>query len=365
MFRVCVCGAGKIGRFVAVLLARSDEYHVMLIDQREPDAELQQLCELYPGLDYCQSALDSSEAIDTLLVRGGFHGLISCLPFTANLLLAQAAQYHNLHYFDLSEDRETQQAITKVAQDAQTVFVPQCGVAPGFVDVMAHHLLQQFDSLKSAKLSVGALPQQVSNPLHYELSWSIEGLINEYINPCEVISEGRILEVPALSELEILNLEGHQYEIFHTSGGLGTLTDYYQDALETLHYKTIRYPGHVDAVQKVFKAHQYDRKKLIHWFARNIPFTNQDMVLMYITVTGIIEHSLEERSFMRKWYPEPLDGIEWTAIQWTTASEIAAVCDMVMHMDQPLRGLVKHQDIPFDTLVQNRFMQYYNIVTRV
>ncbi len=363
MFKICVCGAGKIGRFVAVLLARSDEYHVMLIDQREPDSELQHLCELYPGLDYCQSSLDSSEVIDTLLMRGAFNGLISCLPFTVNLRLAQAAHRNNLHYFDLSEDRETQQAIAKVARGAQTAFVPQCGVAPGFVDVMAHHLLQQFDHLKSAKLSVGALPQQVSNSLHYELSWSIEGLVNEYINPCEVISKGRIVEVPALSELEILNLEGRQYEIFHTSGGLGTLADFYQDKIDELHYKTIRYQGHVDAIQKLFQAQQYDRKKIINWFAKNIPFTKQDMVLMYITVTGKIENNLEERSFMRKWYAKSLDDIEWTAIQWTTASEIAAVCDMVMDMDQPLRGLVKHQDIPFDRLVQNRFMDYYDIHT--
>lgn len=357
---ILVCGAGKIGSFVAVLLARQD-YQVTLIDARDLEAHDKTLFEAYPKISYKKLSVTDEAALDALCSQHTFAALVSCLHSTLNIPLANQALKQGMHYLNLSEDRETKAHIFKIGHQAQTAFVPQCGIAPGLVDIVAHHLMTQFDSLKSAKLSVGALPQQVSNPIHYELSWSIDGLVNEYINPCRVIEEGVDKEVAALSGLETLNIEGETYEMFHTSGGLGTLGDFYKDKLEDMHYKTIRYEGHVAAMQELFAGHNYEHDSLAAWFQEHIPFTNQDMVMMYVCVTGMIHNEFSERSFMHKWYPQECGGRSWSAIQWTTASEICALCDMVIQNPQRYRGLVQHQDVDYAELKANRFMQYYQL----
>ena len=356
MLQVMVCGGGKIGRFVAVLLARTRVYQVTLVDAQQPDDQLELLCRQYPSLKFMQLSVTDSVALQQLCEQQPFAAIISCLHSNLNIPLAEAALKYNLHYLNLSEDRETKAKIFELAKQAKTAFVPQCGVAPGLVDIVAHHVMQQFDEVKSATLSVGALPQQVNNPIHYELSWSIDGLVNEYLNPCRVIEAGVDKEVPALSGLDTLNIEGETYEMFHTSGGLGTLADFYKDQLQDMHYKTIRYEGHVKAMQDLFKKYNNDHHAIVDWYRENIPFTTQDMVLMYICVTGKIDREFTERSYVHKWYAKPLDGNDWSAIQWTTASEICALCDMVLINPKNFQGLIQHQDVDYELLQSNRFM---------
>ena len=211
MWQVMVCGAGKIGRFVAVLLARTGSYQVTLIDAQQPDTQLALLCRQYSSLIFLQLCVTDSAALQQLCEQHSFVALISCLHADLNIPLAKIALTYKLHYFNLSEDRQTKARISEFAKQAKTAFVPQCGIAPGLVDISAHHLMQQFDELKSATLSVGALPQSVNNSIHYDLSWSIDGLVNEYLNPCRVIEDGIDKEVPALSGLETLNIEGEVY----------------------------------------------------------------------------------------------------------------------------------------------------------
>lgn len=359
MLQIMVCGAGKIGRFVAVLLARTRNYQVLLVDAHEPDQQLARLCRQYPAIEFKQLSVTDVPQLEQLCEQHSLLALISCLHSELNIPLAQAALKYQLHYLNLSEDRETKARIFELASQATTAFVPQCGIAPGLVDVAAHQLMMQFDKLHSATLSVGALPQQVSNEIHYELSWSIDGLVNEYLNPCRVIEAGIDKEVPALSGLETLNLEGETYELFHTSGGLGSLADLYKDKLQELHYKTIRYQGHAAAMQQLFKKYHNDHQAIVDWFREHIPFTTQDMVVMYICVTGIIDEELTERSLVKRWFAQPLDGNQWTAIQWTTASEICAVCDMVLANPENYQGLIQHQDIDYELLMANRFMQWH------
>lgn len=360
MVQVLVCGAGKIGRFVAVLLARSGDYQVKLVDANQPDVALNALLSQYPAIEFQQLSVTDAAALMELCRKNEFNALISCLHSALNIPLAKIALEFKLHYFNLSEDRKTKAQILELAQQAQTAFVPQCGIAPGLVDIKAHHLMQQFDELTSATLSVGALPQQVSNSIHYQLSWSIDGLVNEYLNSCRVIEAGQDKEVPPLSELDILNHEGATFEMFNTSGGLGTLGDYYRDKIQYMHYKTIRYPGHVAAMRTLFKEHNFNHQSLVDWYRKHIPFTAQDMVVMYISVTGKMNGEFAERNYFHKWYARPLDGNCWTAIQWTTALEVVAVCDMILTHPQLHHGFVAHQDIDYDLLKVNRFMKWYD-----
>ena len=127
---------------------------------------------------------------------------------------------------------------------ASTAFIPQCGLAPGFISIVAADLARRFDTLDSVRMRVGALPAYPSNALNYNLTWSTDGVINEYIEPCEAIVDGRRVEVPALEEREEFSLDGVLYEAFNTSGGLGTLAETLEGQVRTLNYRTIRYPGH-------------------------------------------------------------------------------------------------------------------------
>src|SRR5690606_38815715 len=100
-----------------------------------------------------------------------------------------------LHYFDLTEDTKVTAEVKRIAKDAKTAFVPQCGLAPGFISIAAHHLMKKFDSVETVKMRVGALPENTSNALKYSLTWSTDGLINEYGNPCYAIEHKRQVEL--------------------------------------------------------------------------------------------------------------------------------------------------------------------------
>jgi hypothetical protein len=145
--------------------------------------------------------------------------IISGLPFYCNPGVARAARAANAHYFDLTEDVAVTRAVREIADGAATAFVPQCGLAPGFISIAAAELLRHFDEVRSVKLRVGALPQHPNNVLKYSLTWSTEGLINEYGNPCEAIVDGQLSAVQPLEGLEEIEIDGTLYEGGQTIDG--------------------------------------------------------------------------------------------------------------------------------------------------
>ena len=175
--------------------------------------------------------------------------VISSLPYYCNVAVAEAARRAGIHYFDLTEDVEVTRAVRRIAEGAAQAFVPQCGLAPGFISIAANELIGHFDELRTVKLRVGALPQHPNNVLKYSLTWSTEGLINEYGNPCEAIVDGRRIEVAPLEGLEEIEIDGTLYEAFNTSGGLGSLGETYGARTQNMDYKTMRYPGHCEQMR--------------------------------------------------------------------------------------------------------------------
>src|SRR6185312_1733843 len=127
------------------------------------------------------------------------------------------------NYFDLTEDTKTASAVTELSQHATTAFVPQCGLAPGFISIVANQLMQHFPSLDSVKMRVGALPINISNALQYSLTWSTDGLINEYGNLCQGIVNGKEVQLLPLDDLEEIKIDGLTYEAFNTSGAIRSL----------------------------------------------------------------------------------------------------------------------------------------------
>lgn len=166
--------------------------------------------------------------------------VISACPFFVNVSIAEAAKACGIHYFDLTEDVGTARRIAELADGAKIAFVPQCGVAPGAINIIGHYMAIRFDKTISVQLRVGALPLFPTNALKYNLTWSTHGLINEYCNPCEALQGGREVELLPLEGLEVFSFDGIDYEVFNTSGGLGTLSESLEGRVENLNYKTVR-----------------------------------------------------------------------------------------------------------------------------
>jgi saccharopine dehydrogenase-like NADP-dependent oxidoreductase len=352
MLDILLIGAGKIGETIADLLTACGDYRVTVCDRSTA-----QLAHVTRRRDLLPRVLDVTDPAELDAAMAGKFAVLSAAPFHLTTAIAEAAARAGIHYFDLTEDVASTQAVRALAADATGVFLPQCGLAPGFISIVGHDLAERFERLDSLRMRVGALPKYPSNALNYNLTWSTDGIINEYINPCEAVVDGEIRQVPAMEELEEFSLDGVRYEAFNTSGGLGTLCETLAGRVRTMNYRTIRYPGHRDIMKLLLQDLKLrDRRpvlKDILEFA--LPTTLQDVVVIFVTASGHRHGGLVQESYARKVYGRMLHGTERSAIQITTASAICAALDLVRERHLPNQGFVKQEQIALDVFLANRF----------
>jgi len=353
--KTILLGAGKIGETITHLLHSSGDYELTVADQDA--ARLAPIATL--GVRTAQADFASQDRLREL-IRGN-EIVVSASPFHLTPAIAEAAVASGAHYFDLTEDVESTRRVKALANGAFTALVPQCGLAPGFISVLAHSMTRSFDALRDVHMRVGALPVYPTNALKYNLTWSTDGLINEYCNPCEAIIDGRRIETLALEEIEAFSLDGVAYEAFNTSGGLGTLCDTLAGRVENLNYKTVRYPGHRDLVKMLIRDLRLGQRREIlkDVLEASVPMTHQDVVLVFVTVSGTREGRLTQESFAKKIYSATIDGRLYSAIQITTAAGICAMVDLLREGALPRRGFVRQEDADLERFLANRFGRYY------
>ena len=241
--KIALLGAGHIGQTIARLLHTSGDYQVSVLDKNP------QYLKVLANEGITTVRVDSEDTAALGAALRGKDAVVNALPYHLAITAAQLALEHGCHYFDLTEDVAATKAIKDMAQEAKTAFMPQCGLAPGFIGIVAHHLAKGFDSVQDVQMRVGALPAFPTNALKYNLTWSVDGLINEYCHPCEAIHGGESISALPLEGLEHFSLDGVEYEAFNTSGGLGTLCETWAGQVRNLDYKTVRYPGHRDLMK--------------------------------------------------------------------------------------------------------------------
>ena len=358
---VLVLGAGKIGALISGLLAESGDYRVQLADSKPGAAA--KVVQAH-GLDNLEAFdLDASDeaALTAHVKQHKPTAVVSGLPYFCNVVVAQVARDEGLHYFDLTEDVAVTEAVRELAQGSDKVFAPQCGLAPGFISIAANELIQHFDSLKSVKLRVGALPQHPNNVLKYSLTWSTDGVINEYGNLCKSIVDGREVDVMPLEGLEEIEIDGTLYEAFNTSGGLGSLGETYRDRVANMNYKTIRYPGHCEQMRLLMNGLKlnHDRETLKRILENSVPQTLQDVVIIYAAVTGMQDGELREENYVNKVYPQVVAGRLWSAIQITTAAGVCSVLDIVLSKPEQHGGFVAQEEFELPEILDNRFGRFY------
>ncbi|MDE2614318.1 MAG: saccharopine dehydrogenase NADP-binding domain-containing protein [Burkholderiales bacterium] len=354
--RITLLGAGHIGQTIARLLADCGDYAVTVVD-RSPQA----LAHI-AGPAVGTRAIDTAAGAELLAALRGQDAVINALPYHLATLAATAAREAGCHYFDLTEDVAATRAIKSLAADAPCAFMPQCGLAPGFIGIVANHLAQGFETLHDLKMRVGALPAFPTNSLKYNLTWSVDGLINEYCHPCEAIRDGERIEVLPLEGLEHFSLDGIEYEAFNTSGGLGTLCETLAGRVRNLDYKSVRYPGHSALMKMLLEELQLnkDQETLKTIMRRAIPSTMQDVVLVFVTASGMRDGHLVQEVFARKIFALRDDGEEpQSAIQITTAAGVCAAVDLFREGRLPQRGFVAQERIELPAFLANRFGRAY------
>jgi saccharopine dehydrogenase-like NADP-dependent oxidoreductase len=353
MSNVVILGAGKIGKAMARMLLQSGDYTVSLCDS-DPR---------YFGAltqDILRIVLDVKDEVALKEALSGADYVVSALPFFLNPGVAKAAAATKTHYFDLTEDVKTARAVYDISLNSDRLFMPQCGLAPGFISIVAHSLVNRFEESLDVHLRVGALPQFPENALKYNLTWSTDGLINEYCNPCESIVEGEMQDVLPLEGLEHFSLDGVDYEAFNTSGGIGSLCETLGGQVRNLNYKTVRYPGHRDMMQMLCQDLRLcERRDVFREIVEGgIAITHQDVVLIFVSVKGKRHGMLEQESFVKKIYADrDMDG--YSAIQKTTSAGLCALLDL--HRDGKLLqgGYVKPEIVKLEDFLENRFGSIY------
>lgn len=343
MKRIAVLGLGKIGKLACELLHESG-FDVTGYDARR----------ISTRLPVPVKVLDLADSSATANVLGNHDAVLSCLPYHLNKSVATGAHEAGIHYFDLTEDVPTTKAIMGLAKTSKGLMAPQCGLAPGLAGIVGAHLIAQFDECRSCRMRVGALPQHPSGLMGYSFNWSPEGVVNEYLNDCEVLEDGQIKFVSPMEWVEKIYVDGVELEAFTTSGGLGTMCETYLGRVPNIDYKSMRYPGHVKLMNFFFHEllMRERRKEAGEILVTAKPPVDDDVVYVHISAEGQVDGALSRREFVRAYKPVEQAGKQRTAIAWTTASSVVAVIEMVRDGKLKRQGFLKQEEIPFEDFLK-------------
>ena len=354
---VLVLGAGKIGSTVADMLAAHYRLPVTLADQwlgglQQDDASDARVRKI---------ALDATRSDDLCAALTAHAAVINCLPFYLAQSVAALATTCGTHYFDLTEDVAATQAIRRMAGNASAVLMPQCGLAPGVIGMLGWQLASRFDQLYDLRLRVGALTRHATNSLRYNFTWSIDGVINEYCNPAEAIVNGERVMVQPLEGHETFTLDAETFEAFNTSGGLGTLCESLQGRVRNLDYKSIRYPGHREAMN--FLLHDLrliERRDLLRQVLEHaVPHSRDDVVIVFASASGLRAGRFEQETRLARIFGGSLLGKARTAIELSTAAGVVGVLELLQQGKLPSKGFVRQEQVPLADFLATRVGHHY------
>lgn len=280
--------------------------------------------------------------------------IINAMPFFMNEKIAISALKANCMYVDFTEDDEMAEKVQNIYSASKLTCAVKCGLAPGFINYLGHDLAKRIDHAEKLMISVGALPRSVSftDPsTNYNLSWSVDGLVNEYIRPCNVRMAGRELKVSPLTHFENVLIDGQMYEAMLTSGGIGSLVKELK-RIPNVYYKTLRYPGHYEYVKNAVARHRGDFEAIKKEFLSKFPFNSDDVIVVYAECVGRnTDGSLKKEVFSTKFVGA--NGL--SAIQTTTAGGALTVLELILK--NQLQGIINHKDVPFGLFLNTEMYQ--------
>jgi lysine 6-dehydrogenase len=254
--RMLVLGAGLQGSACAYdLLQNPAITEVRLADQRVD--RLPPFLQPYVGTGRLTTIqLDVKDTTAVAAAMQGVQSVMSALPYYLNLPMTEAAIAAGAHFCDLGGNTEIvqqQQRLQAQAKAKGVTVIPDCGLAPGMVNILAQLGIDRCDTVDAVRIFVGGLPQHPEGPLNYQIVYSIEGVLDYYTTLSWIIRDGKQLQMKALSEIEPIHFDAPvgELEAFHTAGGLSTMAFRYQGKIPNMEYKTLRYPGHAKIMEAI------------------------------------------------------------------------------------------------------------------
>jgi lysine 6-dehydrogenase len=299
-----VLGAGLQGSACAYDLLQNPEVtQVRLADQRFN--HLPSFLKPLAGPRLIPTPLDVRDREAVLALMRECDAVMSAIPYYLNLQLAECAVEAGVHYCDLGGNTEIvfqQKALADKAVAKGVTVIPDCGVAPGMVNILAQHGIKQLDTVDSVRIFVGGLPQNPEPPLNYQIVYSLEGVLDYYTTLSWVLRDGKRVQVTALSELESVSFPAPVggLEAFHTAGGLSTMAFRYEGKIPTMEYKTLRYPGHAAMMETIRELGLLDLEPVDVKGVKVVPrdvfvsvvgpkltkLKGKDLLVLRVTVTG-------------------------------------------------------------------------------
>jgi lysine 6-dehydrogenase len=268
--KLLVIGSGMMGSAAAYDMARQEHVDsVTLADsdrQRAKDVAAR-VNRIAGNRKVRAVALDASKENEAARLMKGHDGVLSAVPYRLNLGLAKAAISAGCHFADLGGNNTVvrqELALAKAAEKKGVAIAPDCGLSPGMASILGGELVRRLDGRADAlKLYVGGLPEKPMPPFHYQLVFSVEGLINEYVEPARILRKGKLTTIEALTEPEPFHMEGFAPLVaFQTSGGTSTLPETFEGKVGECFEKTLRYPGHYDLLCELKELGLFSKEKM-------------------------------------------------------------------------------------------------------
>lgn len=357
-YGIVIIGAGRAGRAIARALSADPRFAVTMADPVEENARDAR----DQGAEVRDASGGDREAMKKLLRNADV--AIVAAPDSVAPPVAEAAREAGCHYLDLSEDAGTGERVAAIAAGADRVFVPHCGLAPGYVSSLVMDAAHQAGIGADIRVYVGVLPEHRTNRLGYGNMWNIDGLMTEYLSPCRVIQEGKPASLPPLSRHETLTLDGSPYEAFTTSGSLDGLVDQLADRVASLVFKTLRYPGHLDYIRFLIDDLGLSRRPdfLRNLLLNGLPVVENDKVVIAINARSRKEDAPGGLPRERTYYQtisarHEADGAHASAISVVTAAHACSMIDLLCSGHAPSGGILRHEDVALPLLRRSSFFE--------
>jgi lysine 6-dehydrogenase len=377
--KLLVIGSGMMGSAAAFDMARTPEVDSVTL----ADSDSKRVREVAARVNRITGSrkvravvLEASNEKAAAKVMRGHDAALSAVPYFLNLGLARAAVEARCHFADLGGNNTVvrqELALSKKAESRGVSIAPDCGLSPGMASILGGELVRRLGGQADAlRLYVGGLPERPTPPFHYQLVFSVEGLINEYVEPARILRKGKLTTIDPLTEPEDFHIAGFSPLVaFHTSGGTSTLPETFEGRVGECFEKTLRYPGHYDLLcelkelglfsgekMKIGKAEVAPRAMMSKIFAGKFASKGPDVCLMRLEahesvrragVRGLLGGRLKGRvaSFTMVDHYDP--KIDLSAMMRTTAFPASIVVQMLASGAIGKRGgVLQERDVPAD-----------------
>jgi lysine 6-dehydrogenase len=364
--KALVIGAGMMGSALAYDLAHSDDVEKVYL--ADIDVDRAESAAKTIGANVIPVKLDVNSHDDVVYVMEQVDVVCGATSYNHNLLLTKAAIETGKHFCDLGGNMDVvykQMELHEKAKDAGVLIIPNCGLAPGLAAILGAGGAKHFDVVDEIHLRVGGLPQHPIPPLNYQIVFSVEGLINEYLEPAEVIRNGTPQKVSSMEDLEDLEFPQPfgKVEAFNTSGGISTLTTMFNGKVKALDYKTIRYKGHCEKFKTLLdlgfasseplmvdNSVKTARELFQELLKKKLPSSGHDLILMRVWVQGTKNNQQKTLTYEMIDYFDEKTKI--SSMMRTTSFPTSIIAQMIVNGIIKERGVLPpEQCVPVQPLI--------------